>query len=109
MSDDFCWWTGYELDDTCGETCFEKDLMNEIVGVGCCWGGFPNDDIAYEGWCCGLLYQRCKGGRGGKGEPPGRFPPMAVKLKGLTAKTKPSSGRYSIRFQDPGPEKGCSS
>ena len=39
----------------------------------------------------------------------GRLPPIAVKLNGVTAKTKPSSGRYSIRFQDPGPEKGCSS
>ena len=31
-----------------------------------------------------------------------RLPPIAVKLNGLTAKTKPSSGRYSIRFQTPG-------
>jgi len=28
-----------------------------------------------------------------------RLPPMAVKLNGATAKTKPSSGRYSMRFQ----------
>lgn len=28
----------------------------------------------------------------------GRFPPMAVKLKGLTAYTKPSRGRYSTRL-----------
>ena len=34
---------------------------------------------------------------------------MAVKLNGETAKTKPSSGRYSMRFQTPGPETGCSS
>ena len=33
---------------------------------------------------------------------------MQVKLKGLTAKTKPSSGRYSIRFQIPVGEYGCS-
>ena len=39
----------------------------------------------------------------------GRFPPIAVKLNGVTAKTKPSSGRYSIRFQIPGEETGCSS
>ena len=38
----------------------------------------------------------------------GRFPPIAVKLNGVTAKTNPSSGRYSIRFQAPGPENGCS-
>ncbi len=37
-----------------------------------------------------------------------RFAPIAVKLNGLTAKTKPSSGRYSIRFQTPGDETGCS-
>ena len=38
-----------------------------------------------------------------------RFAPIAVKLNGLIAKTKPSSGRYSIRFQTPGEETGCSS
>ena len=38
-----------------------------------------------------------------------RFPPMQVKLNGLTAKTKPSSGRYSMRFQIPVGECGCSS
>src|SRR2546428_11584588 len=40
---------------------------------------------------------------------PGRLPAIAVKLNGVTAKTKPSSGRYSIRFQVPGAEIGCSS
>src|SRR6059058_356020 len=40
---------------------------------------------------------------------PGRLPPIAVKLNGVTAKTNPSSGRYSIRFQVPGAEIGCSS
>ena len=40
---------------------------------------------------------------------PVRLPPIAVKLNGETAKTKPSSGRYSSRFQTPGPETGCSS
>src|SRR5664279_3582819 len=34
----------------------------------------------------------------------GRLPAIAVKLNGVTAKTKPSSGRYSIRFQTPGEE-----
>ena len=34
---------------------------------------------------------------------------MAVKLNGATANTKPSSGRYSIRFQMPRDERGCSS
>ena len=38
-----------------------------------------------------------------------RFAPIAVKLNGLIANTKPSSGRYSIRFQTPGEETGCSS
>jgi hypothetical protein len=37
-----------------------------------------------------------------------RLPPIEVKLKGLTANTKPSSGRYSIRFQVPIGEAGCS-
>ena len=39
----------------------------------------------------------------------GRLPAIDVKLKGVTAKTKPSSGRYSSRFQTPGDEVGCSS
>ena len=39
----------------------------------------------------------------------GRFPPIAVKLNGVTAYTKPSSGRYSIRFQASSPDSGCSS
>ena len=38
-----------------------------------------------------------------------RLAPIAVKLNGLIAKTKPSSGRYSMRFQTPGEEMGCSS
>ena len=39
----------------------------------------------------------------------GRLPAIEVKLNGVTAKTKPSSGRYSRRFQTPGEEIGCSS
>ena len=39
---------------------------------------------------------------------PGRLPAIAVKLNGVTANTKPSSGRYSIRFHTPGGESGCS-
>src|SRR4051794_28214059 len=38
----------------------------------------------------------------------GRLPAMAVKLNGVIARTKPSSGRWSIRFQTPGDETGCS-
>ncbi len=38
----------------------------------------------------------------------GRFPAMAVKLNGVMAVTKPSSGRQSIRFHSPGAERGCS-
>jgi hypothetical protein len=33
---------------------------------------------------------------------------MAVKLNGVMASTNPSSGRYSIRFQVPGADAGCS-
>ncbi len=39
----------------------------------------------------------------------GRLPAIEVKLNGVTAKTKPSSGRYSRRFHTPGEEIGCSS
>ena len=35
-----------------------------------------------------------------------RFPPMEVKLKGLIASTKPSSGRWSMRFHTPGEDTG---
>src|SRR3954453_5465001 len=38
-----------------------------------------------------------------------RLAPIAVKLNGLIAKTNPSSARYSIRFQTPADETGCSS
>src|SRR5690242_7598719 len=38
----------------------------------------------------------------------GRLPAIEVKLKGVMAKTKPSSGRCSSRFQAPGLESGCS-
>src|ERR687886_401297 len=38
----------------------------------------------------------------------GRFPAIAVKLNGETAKTNPSRGRYSIRFQTPRDDTGCS-
>jgi hypothetical protein len=31
---------------------------------------------------------------------PGRLPAIAVKLNGVTAKTKPSSGRYSMPVPD---------
>ncbi len=36
----------------------------------------------------------------------GRLPAIEVKLKGVIASTKPSSGRYSIRFQTPGADCG---
>jgi hypothetical protein len=39
----------------------------------------------------------------------GRLPAIDVKLNGVTAKTNPSSGRYSMRFQVPEDESGCSS
>ncbi|GIR88793.1 MAG: hypothetical protein CM15mP87_02850 [Candidatus Neomarinimicrobiota bacterium] len=35
----------------------------------------------------------------------GRFPAMEVKLKGVIAKTNPSSGRYSREFLTPSGEK----
>ncbi len=38
----------------------------------------------------------------------GRLAPIAVKLNGVTAKTKPSSGRYSTMFQMPRVEIGWS-
>ena len=37
----------------------------------------------------------------------GRLPPIAVKLNGVTARTNPSSGRYSTRLCMPGPLIGC--
>src|SRR5438105_8257928 len=38
----------------------------------------------------------------------GRLPAIDVKLKGVAANTKPSSGRCSNRFHDPGADAGCS-
>src|SRR3972149_2711722 len=37
----------------------------------------------------------------------GRFPAIDAKLNGVTAKTNPSSGRYSSEFQQPGDDAGC--
>ena len=39
----------------------------------------------------------------------GRLPAMEVKLKGVTANTKPSRGRCSTRFQQPGLDSGWAS
>ena len=36
----------------------------------------------------------------------GRFPAIAVKLNGVTARTNPSRGRWSIAFHTPGTENG---
>src|ERR1700716_2108423 len=36
----------------------------------------------------------------------GRLAAIDVKLKGVTARTKPSRGRYSIRFQTPADDSG---
>jgi hypothetical protein len=36
----------------------------------------------------------------------GRFPAIEVKLNGVIASTNPSSGRWSIRFQEPAEEFG---
>ena len=38
----------------------------------------------------------------------GRFPPMAVKLNGVTAYTNPSSPRRSVWFHIPCDDSGCS-
>jgi hypothetical protein len=38
----------------------------------------------------------------------GRLPAIAVKLNGVSAKVKPSSGRRSVMFHTPGPLIGCS-
>jgi hypothetical protein len=38
----------------------------------------------------------------------GRFAAIDVKLKGVTANTKPSSGRYSTMFHVAGVLSGCS-
>jgi hypothetical protein len=36
----------------------------------------------------------------------GRLPEIAVKLNGVSANTKPSSGRRSVMFHTPGPDCG---
>lgn len=42
---------GYELDDAWGYAGFGEDLVDEVVGVGCRWGGFPDDDVADQCGC----------------------------------------------------------
>ena len=94
---DLFWRAGDELDDTWGYTGFFEDLVDDVVGVGRSGRGLPDADVSDEGggYMIRLDSERCELKRN---ELATRFPPMAVKLKGETAKTKPSSARYSRRL-----------
>ena len=39
--------TGDELDDAWRDACFSEDLIDEVVGVCCCRGGLPYNDVPY--------------------------------------------------------------
>ena len=51
--DGLCGRARYELDDGGREAGFQQDLVDDVVGIGSCWRGFPDDDVAYESGCTG--------------------------------------------------------
>ena len=53
MLDGLCRRAGYELDDGGREAGFQQNLVDDVVGIGGCWRGFPDDDVAYESGCTG--------------------------------------------------------
>ena len=48
LRDDRCWGAWDELNDTGRDTGFNKDLVNNIVGVSCGGGWFPDNHVANE-------------------------------------------------------------
>ncbi len=52
LRDDLGWRTGDELDNTGWYTCLFKNLVNDVIGVGCCRRRFPDDSVANKGGCC---------------------------------------------------------
>lgn len=46
LSDDFCGGSGRELDDTRRDTGLGEDLVDDIVRVGSCRRGFPDDYVS---------------------------------------------------------------
>ena len=83
---------GQEVDDARRQARLLEQLQRPVRRERGGRGRLPEHDVAHQRPGCEA-----------------RFAPIAVKLNGLIAKTKPSSGRYSIRFQTPGEETGCSS
>lgn len=49
LCDDGFGGTGGELDDGGGDTGFEEDFVGDIVCVDGVRGGFPDDNVAYDG------------------------------------------------------------
>ena len=53
MLDSLCRRAGYELDDGGREACFQQNLVDNVVGIGGCRRGLPDDDIAHQSGCTG--------------------------------------------------------
>lgn len=90
--------SGNKLNDTGGNAGLRKNLEDEVVGISRGWSRLPYDDISNK---CGS-YSNDEDQKHVEVDlyiHPGRFPPIAVKLKGETARTNPSSGRYSVRLK----------
>ena len=51
LLDDVGGWARDELDDAGWEAGFGEDLVDEVVGVSCGRGRFPDYDVADEGGC----------------------------------------------------------
>ena len=80
----------HDVDDARRKTRRFEELHRVVRRERLILRGLPHDDVAHE--------------RAGVG----RFPAIAVKLNGVTARTKPSSGRSSSELRKPSGEIGCS-
>jgi hypothetical protein len=88
---------GDELDDARREAGLLEDLVDEVAGEDGHGRGLPDDDVAEHGGRGGQVAGDGLRGRSSFAATGGASK-RAVKLKGLHAKTKPSSGRYSTRL-----------
>ena len=88
---------GHELDDGGGEAGLEEDLVDEVVGVRCHRGRLPDTDIADDGGCADKVAADRRLAQRVSGTPAEQLG-MRTKLNGVTARTKPSSGRNSVRL-----------
>ena len=99
LSDNFRWGSWDKLDDSRGDAGLCEYLVNDVVRVSGSRRRLPDYDIADQCGCCDSIKMSWSSYDSNTCHLlPGRLPPIAVKLNGDTASTKPSSARYSTRL-----------